>query len=85
MINFFRIIKILFKERHVFKYIRLIPAYIKYFEDCLPGQFIAYFMLWYKDIDALQCKNYYATLRKPIPQDEYLTASNFKCGAYQHS
>jgi hypothetical protein len=78
MTTFFQILKMLFKERHVFKYIRLIPTYIRYFEDCPPDQFLAYLMFWCKDISALQCKHYYSTLRKPLPQDEYLTASNFK-------
>lgn len=78
MTNFFQILKILIKERHIFKSIRLIPTYIRYFKDCPPGQFLNYLMLWCKDIGALQCKHYYSTLRKPIPKDEYLTASNFE-------
>jgi GT2 family glycosyltransferase len=68
----------LLKERHTFLSIRQISTYLKYFEDCPPDQFLTYLMLWCRDIGALQTKHYYSTLQKPIPQDEYLTASNFK-------
>lgn len=71
-------LKMLFKERAVFKLIRQIPGYIVNYWDYPPDQFLNYLIFWCKNIGAEQGKQYYSTLQKQFPQDEYLTASKFK-------